>query len=99
MRRMKRGWHQDCILKWVSNLFDRTNADADELGGKKEHDTLAKKSSSKNVKAVEVFRGVSFDDWLRVFMQAYHVRCPRRHSLSNPCCSAVLFLAHPTWAI
>lgn len=34
-----------------------------------EHDTLAKKSSSKNVKAVEVFRGVSFDDWLRVFMQ------------------------------
>lgn len=34
-----------------------------------EHDTLAKKLSSKNVKAVEVFRGVSFDDWLRVFMQ------------------------------
>ncbi|KAF9459393.1 hypothetical protein BDZ94DRAFT_1199583 [Collybia nuda] len=33
------------------------------------HDTLAKKPAKGEDKAVDVFRGVSFSDWLRVFMQ------------------------------
>jgi len=35
-----------------------------------EHDSIARKSKGKNTdEPVDIFRGVRFEDWLRVFMQ------------------------------
>lgn len=37
------------------------------------HDTLSKKPAKGGDKAVDVFRGVSFSDWLRLFMQVGYI--------------------------
>ena len=38
-----------------------------------EHDTLSKKAGKSKVTGVQVFRGVNFDEWLRLFMQVISI--------------------------
>lgn len=59
-----------------------------------ERDSLARKSARSGEKhgAVNVFRGINFDDWLRLFMQVYPSFLSRKLTLNSFFNSVLLYL-------
>lgn len=58
-----------------------------------EQDTLSKKSAKD--RAVDIFRGVSFSEWLRVIMQVWAYGIAESELTS----ALVLFLANKAWSV
>ena len=70
--RLKSGWHRGYILTLVRVLRNPRRGMANTLV---EYDSMSRRAGKSKVVGVQVFRGVDFNDWLRLFMQVRFTMC------------------------